>query len=137
MGAPLRMIPVEDLDQILHDAWIELPPERRRDGRVVIRGFLERRTRKGFFRYRCWVYLPGSELLEVEDPSGLRGMSVCTVLVDDVVTFEGCEDSLLRLSIPTSSVQLVVADHPFEIRRIWGWRPVARPADSDDLVEPG
>lgn len=84
------------LDQLLHDAWIPLPPVQVGDS-VVLQCHRDGDGKRSYFR----VTLEGSEIVGFEDPEGRGWMTVLGVAANEAqLSVEGIEGSELRLRSP-------------------------------------
>jgi hypothetical protein len=86
------------LDELLHDAWIPLPPVQIDDA-VVLQCHRDADRKRSYFR----VTLNGSTIDGFDDPEERQGMKVLGVAVTNgLLCFEGVEGGELRLRTATS-----------------------------------
>ncbi len=86
----------EYLDDLLHDAWIPLPPVEIDDA-VVLQCHRDADSKRSYFR----VTLAGSSIDGFDDPEEDRGMTVLGVAISNgLLCVEGVEGGLLRLRPP-------------------------------------
>lgn len=84
------------LDDLLHDAWIPLPPVQIDDA-VVLQCHRDADKKRSYFR----VTLAGSWIDGFDDPEASSGMKVLGVhLIDGLLCLEGVEGGALRLRPP-------------------------------------
>ena len=84
------------LDELLHDAWIPLPPVEIDDA-VVLQCHRDADKKRSYFR----VTLTGSSIDGFDDPGEERGMKVLGVAVSSgLLCLEGVEGGELRLRPP-------------------------------------
>jgi len=86
------------LDDLLHDAWIPLPPVVI-DDTVVLQCHRDADKKRAYFR----VTLTACSIRGFDDPEELAGMKVLGVAVSDgQLCLEGVEGSELRLDLPSA-----------------------------------
>lgn len=86
------------LDELLHDAWIPLPPVEIDDA-VVLQCHRDADKRRSYFR----VTLTECGVRGFEDPEQRAGMKVMGVAINDgQLCLEGVEGGELRLALPTA-----------------------------------
>lgn len=86
------------LDELLHDAWIPLPPAEV-DGSVVLQCHRDGGRRRVYFR----VTLTECSIRSLDDPDQRGGMKVLSVTVNErELCFEGVEGNDLRLGLPAA-----------------------------------
>lgn len=86
------------LDELLHDAWIPLPPVEIDDA-VVLQCHRDADKKRSYFR----VTLTECVIRGFDDPDALAGMKVLGVAISDgQLCLEGVEGSELRLALPTA-----------------------------------
>lgn len=127
MGA--RAIPLDELDQFLHDAWIDPVDVREDRSGVRLAGVIEPvdlRLRGGR-GYGVELVLPGASLQSVTDPAQVGPVEVMEVTYSReeselVVTWVTDARVLVRCSAEYALA--TISDEPM-MRRRWGkWRPL-------------
>ena len=120
---------IEDLGQLLHDAWLDADTMERRGTELRISGYHER-SAGGLQRGRFPVELCATNVTSVrfEDDARLGGIEVCTVRSTSPVggvLVEGCIPATLELLGDDVRCSVTIADLPSETRRPFGrWRRV-------------
>jgi len=87
------------LDDLLHDAWIPLPPVELDDA-VVLQCHRDADQKRSYFR----VTLTACAIRGFDDPEELEGMKVLGVALNDdgQLCLEGVEGGELRLELPSA-----------------------------------
>lgn len=86
------------LDELLHDAWIPLPPVQIDDA-VVLQCHRDADKKRAYFR----VTLTECEVRGFDDPEAQAGMVVMGVAISDgQLCLEGVEGGELRLALPAA-----------------------------------
>lgn len=118
----------EQLDQELHDAWLDFDAVVEEPGVVIVRGMIEKpiptqRTRIGRFPFELRVE---GQLTAVEDDERIGGVPIESVTyTDGVLRFEGGIPGRVLITAPRGEGELAVANDPVEVRRWFRWRPVS------------
>ncbi len=120
------------LDDLLHDAWIPLPPVEIDDA-VVLQCHRDADKKRSYFR----VTLAGSGIDGFDDPEERMGMKVLGVhLIDGLLCLEGVEGGALRLR-PPEAIKHVAAGS-VEDTRSWtariGLTDGEKPPTAADVV---
>lgn len=117
------------LDELLHDAWIPLPPVEIDDA-VVLQCHRDADKKRSYFR----VTLTECAVNGFDDPEELAGMKVLGVAVneDGHLCFEGVEGGELRLALP-SAIKHVAAGS-VEDTRSWTSKLGLRDVDEPPLA---
>ena len=120
---------IDELDQLLHDAWLDADEMVHVGSSFRIPGHHVRPV--GWFRSgRFDVELRARRVTSVrfEDDARLGGIEVCTVRSTSPVggvLVEGCIPATLELLGDDVRCSVTIADEPSETRRPFGkWRPV-------------
>ena len=101
------------LNELLHDAWLPLPPAVH-EGCVVLQCHRDKDRRRSYFR----VTLTECAIRSFDDPDQRGGMQVLSVSVRDrQLCLEGVEGSDLRLGLPTAIKH--VSTGSVEVARSW------------------
>lgn len=88
----------EYLDELLHDAWIPLPPVEIDDA-VILQCHRDGDKKRSYFR----VTLTECAIRGFDDPEAHAGMKVLGVAISDgQLCLEGVEGGELRLALPTA-----------------------------------
>lgn len=105
--------PDKYLDELLHDAWIPLPPAQIDDA-VVLQCHRDADRRRSFFR----VTLTGCEVEGLDDPESREHMTVMGVAITNgLLCLEGVEGNELRLRVPEAIKH--VAEGSVDDTRSW------------------
>lgn len=120
------------LDELLHDAWIPLPPVEIDDA-VVLQCHRDADKRRSYFR----VTLTDCAISGFDDPEHNAGMKVMGVAISDgQLCLEGVEGAELRLRLPGAIKH--VATGSVEDKRSWttklGIREGEQPPNASEVV---
>ena len=120
------------LDDLLHDAWIPLPPAELDDA-VVLQCHRDADRKRSYFR----VTLTGTRIDGFDDPEQLGGMKILGVAESNgLLCFEGVEGGELRLRQPDAIKH--VAAGSVEDTRSWtakiGLREGGQPPTAVEIV---
>ena len=116
------------LDDLLHDAWIPLPPVETDDA-VVLQCHRDADRKRSYFR----VTLIDSRIEGVDDPEDRRGMTILGVAVTNgLLCLEGVEGAELRLRRPGAIKH--VAAGSVDDNRSWTTKIGLRDGDEPPLA---
>ena len=123
------------LDELLHDAWIPLPPVEIDDA-VVLQCHRDADKKRTYFR----VTLTGCVVRGFDDPEKQAGMKVLGVAVTDgQLCLEGVEGGELRLALPVAikHVNAGSVDDPRSWSTKLGIRDGEQPPPATEIVPIG
>lgn len=129
-----RAVTIEELNVLLHDAWLDLDdvvPDR---DSVNITGFQQVWDRTfRLARFAVTLTATGVRSIEFDDREGQGGIAVCSVQSTDSPSglwIEGCIPASLRLLGDDLDLHLTISAVPFEAKRPFGsWKPADPMAD--------
>ncbi len=123
---PTSRLSAEELDEAIHDAWIDLDRVVESGEVVVIHGSVDRLlTRWRLGRLNMELRIRGA-LSAVEDDEGVGRLPVQEVVYEDgAFRLEGAIPGRIIVASADHEAELQVDDHPMAVRRWFRWRPTA------------
>jgi len=121
----------EQLDERLHDAWVDLSAVEHDQGTVIVHGELEKpvdasqASSIGRFGFR--LVIPGADDIEVVDSEGVGTVPIEQVEYDgslNTLRLVGGIPGYIKVRTSQRQYELEVSDTPSQVRRFLRWRPV-------------